>query len=103
MELIKTQNQQVSTPLKGKECDIAVAIYYINILTPFKVDDKTLEDWSICINRLLPDVEISELEELMNGFMMAKFEYDHKLGIQNIFKGLAQLDPDKYEQDKMVY
>jgi len=96
-------SQYQNTPLVGKELEIVKPLFYVNLLTPFRVDDFILEQWSISINRLLPEVEPEELVELMDSFMRGETEYDNKLGIQNIFIGLIDKFPAKYYKPKMVY
>lgn len=97
------QSQSLNTPLQGKEIEIVKSIFYVNLLTPFRVDDFILEQWSIALNRMLPQVTPEELKELMDDFMTGTIEYDHKLGIQNIFQGLIEKFPAKYYTPKMVY
>ena len=103
MNKIQKTNSLPSTHLESKEQEIAMKLYYVNILTPFRVDDSILELWSITVNRLLPDLETEELQSLMDAFMKNEVEFDRNLGIQNIFIGLAQKFPAKYEERKMVY
>lgn len=102
-KLQKVQNQSVSTPLVGKELDIVIPLVKINILSPFRIQDEILEMWSMEINRMLPQLEVNELEELMDAFMIGELEYDHKLGVQNVFRGLVEKFPSKYYTPKMVY
>ena len=102
-KLQKQQSQSLSTPLCGKELEIVAPLFYINILTPYRVDDTILELWSININRLLPDVDPQEISDLMDAFMKNEVEWDRNLGIQNIFLGLQEKFPAKYRETKMVY
>lgn len=104
MDKLQTQqSQSLSTHLHGKELEIVKPLFYINLLTPFRVDDFIIEQWSITISRLLPNVEASEIEELMDAFMKGDVDYDKNLGIQNIFRGLVEKFPSKYYEPKMVY
>jgi len=104
MEIVNQNDQNLNTPLRGKELEIVVPLFYANLLSPFRVEDPILEQWSMTINRLIPELEISELEQLMDSFMRGHTEYDNKKGIQNIFTGLEELFPEKYEKPRgMVY
>lgn len=102
-KLVKHQDQSLNTPLTGKELQIVLPLVKINILTPFRIDDSIIEMWSMELNRLLPQMEIEELESLMDDFLKGDIEYDNKIGIQNIFKGLIEKYPAKYYTPKMVY
>lgn len=100
---LKTQNQSLSTHLQDHEIEIAKSLFYVNLLTPFRVEDFIIEQWSITVSRMLPDVTSDEIQQLMDDFMTGEIEYDHKLGIQNIFKGITEKFPSKYYKPKMVY
>jgi len=103
MDKLQKTSSHLSTPLQSKEIEIAKSLFFVNILTPFRVDDSVLELWSQTINRLLPQLEIRELQALMDCFMKHEIEYETRLGVQNIFIGLAYKYSSKYKENKMVY
>lgn len=102
MELQK-QNQSVSTNLQSKEIQMARSLFYVNLLSPFRVDDAIIEMWSVSLSRIDDRITPEEVQELMDAFMTGEIEYDNKIGIQNIFKGLEIKFASKYYKPKMVY
>lgn len=79
--------------LNNKEIKIAQEIYEVNQLAPYPLSSIQIEDWSRSINRLMPDLEVSKLESLINDFKLDNIEWDYKKGIQNIFIGLKSYTP----------
>lgn len=81
-----------NTPLKNKEIEIAAALTKVNMLSHFPLNDFQIEDWSKNINRLLPDLKLTDLNQVLDNMMVGKVEYDSRKGIQNIFNGLASIE-----------
>lgn len=95
-KLQKTQDNNI-VKLTDKELQIASEIYEVNLLAPYPLTSIQIEDWSRSLNKLLPNLEISVLEKLIDDFKTDAIEWDYKKGIQNIFIGLRS-----YER-RMVY
>jgi hypothetical protein len=92
-QLITQTNTSVqSTPLNNKEFEIASALTKVNMLAPFPLKDLQLEDWSKTINRLMPDLKLPDLNQVLDNMIIGKVEYDNRKGIQNIFNGLASIE-----------
>ncbi len=56
--------------------------------------------WAFELDRLLTAEEMHKLPFLLDCFKTTEIEYDHKLGIQNIFSGLKQV---KWDEEKKKY
>lgn len=85
--LIKTTDKFLEN-LSEKEVQIAGEIYGINQLVPYPLNSLQIADWAISINKLLPDLKISDLERLIDDFKKDELEWNYNKGIQNIFNGL---------------
>lgn len=75
--------------LSNKELQIAGEIYEVNQLAPYPLSSIQIEDWARSINKLLPELQVSDLERVINDFKMDKIEWDYRKGIQNIFTALV--------------
>jgi hypothetical protein len=89
---IQNNTSVQNTPLKNKEIEIAAVLTKVNMLAPFPLNDLQIEDWSKTINRLMPDLKITDLNQVLDNMIIGKVEYDNRKGIQNIFNGLASIE-----------
>ena len=83
---IQKINHSLSTPLNDKEYEIATILWHVNQLTPFPLSDTQIETWSRSVNELRPNIEINRLDKMMRLLKLGEIEWDHKAGIQNIFR-----------------
>lgn len=102
MELQKQNNGQ-SLQISQEVQEVGKAIYHVNQLTPFNIDDEMILSWSKSIFELIPNIEINDLKDLISDFKTDEIHYDNKLGIQNIFIGLKIKYATKYFKPKMRY
>ncbi len=78
--------------LSEKEMKIGKEVYGINLLTPFPLSVNQIADWSKCINELKPDLQVEELKQAMDKLKLGTVEFNHQIGIQNIFNALRSLE-----------
>lgn len=84
-------DHSLSTHLNPKEVEIAKLIFHVNLLTSFPLADSQIEMWAQSINRLLPDLSLEKLQQVIDKMKMGEIEYDKNLGVQNIFLGIKSL------------
>jgi len=63
-------------------------IYLVNFLVAYPLTDTQIAEWARCIIHLRPETTSDELQNIMNKFITAEYDYDTRKGIQNIFKHL---------------
>ncbi len=83
----KSQHPHLAN-LAPKEIEIGKLIYKINYLISFPMDDILLTEWSKNLNRIMPDLDIHALSEIIDKMLTGEIEYDTRKGIQNIFLAL---------------
>ena len=64
----------------------------MNNLLEFPIDIVIIMDWSVEINRLKPNLDTSDIDKLIDKFMMGDIEYNKHIGIANIFMGLRVVE-----------
>jgi hypothetical protein len=67
------------------------AVYQFNQLRAFSLTDIEIVEWAASIARLLPELNPSALEFMVDKMKIGEIQFDKTLGIQNIFNGLKQV------------
>ncbi len=70
---------------------IAKELVRVNHLVGFPMSGEDIQEWSIHLNEIIPDLEPWRLHFLLNQFAMERIEWDKNKGIQNIFIGLKRV------------
>tara|TARA_R110000868_G_scaffold119785_2_gene317817 strand:- start:7304 stop:7609 length:306 start_codon:yes stop_codon:yes gene_type:complete len=65
---------------------IARSLVHYNQLTPYILSDTQLQDWAKSILELAPDIKPNTLRMLIDKMKTGEYDFDNKLGIQNILK-----------------
>ena len=99
--LTHSQNNKPTTPTQHlsiaicQPCDVAAALFKVNLLSPFPVPDEKIEDWTLTVQRLCPETTIEELNTIIDLFATNKLHWDRNIGIQNIIYGIKHLNDIK--------
>lgn len=102
-KLEKVQTGRNLSSLSNKVSEIGKVIYHVNQLSPFRISDEDIIEWSKSIEEIVPEIEIDDLKFLLRCFKTGEENYDNKVGIQNIFLGLKNRFGRKYIKSQMVY
>jgi hypothetical protein len=70
---------------------IAKELVRVNHLVGFPMSGEDIQEWSIQLYELVPNLDTSRLHFLLNEFAMDHIEWDKNKGIQNIFNGLKRV------------
>lgn len=76
--------------LTEKSVELAKVLVHYNQLTAFPYSDLQIAEWAKSINELMPNLSAETLKTIINRMKMGIYDYDSKLGIQNIFAGARQ-------------
>lgn len=82
--------------------DLCKIIFKFNFLLAYPLSDLQIEDWSREIARLSPKTSVADLLEILDKFMLSEYSWDVKLGIQNIFSAIKELDNERFIQEKSL-
>lgn len=83
--------QRVNTKALSLEVkNIGIELFHYNQLTAFPISDAQIIDWSKSIMELAPDLNTDILKEILDGMKVGRIEFDHRLGIQNIFNAYKE-------------
>lgn len=78
--------------LPKRDFEIARTVYEFNKLRSFKLSTVEILEWKDSILKLMPDIDANKLMFVIEKMMDGTLEYDHNLGIQNIFRGLKKVE-----------
>lgn len=90
--MIVTESHLANTTLLT---NISKELFQVNYLVAYPLSDAAIEGWTNCILELRPQTTIEELRSVINKMKTGEIEYDTKKGIQNIFRGIKELNPIK--------
>lgn len=94
-KLPSTTRQSIAKIEKKNVCKI---IFKINLLVPYPLTDRQIEDWSNEIVRLCPQTSPEDLLEIIDKFMVGRYVWDNKSGIQNMFKAIKHFENEKIKR-----
>lgn len=77
------QSMAVIEPLK-----LSKILFDINLLREFPLSDIQIEDLTVKLKQLAPNLKSEDLMQILNKFAMNKIKWDNKQIIQNIFHGI---------------
>ena len=77
--------------------NIAKAVLHFNQLTPFPYSDIQIMDWAKSINELTPELTPDIVKKIIDKYKLGIYEFDTKLGIQNIFNGYRLILEEKIQ------
>lgn len=108
--LPQSQAQQTNTSsVSRKELNtivrVAELVKDVNMLAPFPLEGPQIMHWAKDLVRLLPMEELMKLPFLMDQFKLENVIWDKTLGIQNIIRGLRQVEHtiDGFKLNKPIY
>ncbi len=79
--------EQANTQIKKVDVALVKAVYHFNYLTSFPMPDTMLEFWANSINELEPELTPDVVKWIADRMKTGHIQYDHRLGIQNVFNG----------------
>lgn len=74
----------------------------INSVLPFPLTAEQVEDWVTIIDELRNWVTPEHLDKVANRFVTGTLNWDRNLGIQNLFRGIAQTEKPGQEKTKTI-
>lgn len=85
--------QKIQTHISTQTFDITALpiIAKISLVRHFPMSKEETELWTSTIFRLEPKTTVQELQEVIDGFITGRYNFDKDLGIRNIFKALKLL------------
>ena len=86
------QKTETSLQCSDKIIEVGKIIYQINLLTSYPLNDFQINDWAKCICRLLPEIDLIELQNVIDKMITGEIEYKTSGGIQNIFKAINPIN-----------
>lgn len=96
--------QIASTQLQNTQInkEIVSALFHVNRLTSFPIQDIQLEFWAKDIQKLNPELTAEIIGLILNNMKKGRILFDSRLGIQNIYSGykvyLAEKLKNLYKQ-----
>lgn len=91
------QKVNQSLDLSGKQISIALLVVEVNMLISYPISDNHITDWTRTIDRLVPDLDLNVLGDILDQYKFDRLEWDKSKGIQNI---LRELCPKGYSPDE---
>lgn len=83
---MENQIQKTSTKALSLESNkLAVSLFHYNQLTAFPISDGQIVDWVKSIQEIAPKLDAVVLKKIMDGFKVGLYEFNPKVGIQNVF------------------
>lgn len=84
--------------LTEKQTAFAKVLINYNQLTPYPYSDLQISDWAKSIDDLMPQIKPETLKTIIDKMKMGVYEFDSKLGIQNIFSGARAFIRDEISE-----
>lgn len=69
---------------------ICKILWKINLCISYPLSDAMIELWATHLVRLMPTLDVAELDSVMDKFIVGDIEYDRDKGITNIFNALKK-------------
>lgn len=91
------QKVNQSLDLSDKQISIALLVVEVNMLIAYPISDNQITDWTRTIDRLVPDLDLNVLGDILDQYKFDRLEWDKSKGIQNI---LRELCPKGYSPDE---
>lgn len=100
-DIIKHQNS-LPEALTEREIKICQSLHVFNQLRDFKLDALQVIEWKDTIQRLAPDADPEKVQCVIDNLILGELDYDPKLGIHNIFKGLKRVRKNKFGEYELI-
>lgn len=94
-QTLPSKRDTQSLALTEKVVDLAKVLVHYNQLTAFPYSDLQISEWAKSINELMPNITPDTLKTIINRMKMGIYEYDSRIGIQNIFSGAREYIRDE--------
>lgn len=91
------QKVNQSLDLSDKQISIALLVVEVNMLIAYPISDTQITDWTRTIDRLVPDLDLNVLGDILDQYKLDRLEWDKSKGIQNI---LREICPKGYSPDE---
>jgi len=92
LQKITTESQLANT---HQQVEFTKQLFHVNCLVSYPINDVMLEVWTKSINELAPEMTSDDLKFIIDKMKIGVYPYDHRVGIQNIFKGYKKLIESK--------
>lgn len=98
-QIIIQQDQRLVS--SHKQGQIAFVLTGVNDLLSYDMPPEKIASWAKHIDRMIPDLSIETLRNIIDNMLIGETPYDNKKGVQNIF--IALRDAGAFGGPKMVY
>lgn len=88
--------------LTEKSVEIAKVLVHYNQLTSYPYSDLQIAEWAKSIEELIPSMTLETLKTIIDRMKMGIYDFDSRLGIQNIFSGARQFIKDEIDAHQKI-
>lgn len=94
-EIELRKEQSLLEKLPEKEFKICAALHRMNQLRSYKLGVIEILEWKDSILKLLPEVNISAIDFVIDKLITGELDYDANIGIKNITIGLNKIEKNE--------
>lgn len=89
LQITQSKNQ---LSLTSKQSEMGKVIYNMNLFYAYPLNDDKIAEWVKALDRLIPDLDVELLSKAMDRLIMGRVEFNHNIGIINIFNALESFE-----------